>query len=56
MAGVAYFLPTAAADQENAGTRCTIGVQKHDLAFAYGGQTGLRIPLSLPKRSARGRG
>jgi hypothetical protein len=50
-AGLAYFLTTAAADRDEAGTRFTIGVQKHDLAFAYGGQTGVRIPVSAGRRA-----
>jgi hypothetical protein len=51
MAGIGYFLTTAAADREDAGTRFAIQVQKHDLAFAYGGQTGLRIPVRAGSRA-----
>lgn len=50
-AGVAYFLTTAAGDREDAGTGFLIQVRKHDLAFAYAGQTGLRIPVRAGRRA-----
>jgi hypothetical protein len=50
-AGVAYLLTTATAARDDAGTRFAIDVQKHDLALAYSGQTGVRIPLRAGKRA-----
>jgi hypothetical protein len=48
-AGFAYFLTAADADQADDGTRFAIQVEQHDLAFAYGAHTGLRIPVRAGK-------
>jgi hypothetical protein len=50
-AGVAYFLTTAEADRDDAGSGFTLAVRKHDLALAYGGQAGMRIPLGTGRRA-----
>jgi hypothetical protein len=48
-AGLAYFLTAADADEKEDATRFAIQVEHHDLAFAYGAHTGLRIPVGTSK-------